>query len=116
MKKILTIIAVVSFALSFGIAYADIGTHNGVTDFSGKTYDTLEVAPAQSLMSGAIEGSAAGSLRAEQPASQLYNDGDHYDTLMGGQAIPDRQVVEAPRANWAGKDSSVLNFDTFEIR
>jgi hypothetical protein len=112
MKKVFVIIAVLSFALSFGIAYADVGTHNGVTDFTGNTYDSLEGAPNQSFTSSAIEGSAAGSIR----ESQLYNGGNHYDTLIGGQAISDRRVMETPRTNWAGKESSVRNFDTFEIQ
>jgi hypothetical protein len=116
MKMIFTMIAVVSFALSFGIAYADIGTHNGVTDFSGKTCDSLQLAPAASTMRGAIEGSAAGSMRAEQSASQLSNGGNHYDTLSGGQPVADDPVMETSRKNWAGKASSVRNYDTFEIR
>jgi hypothetical protein len=116
MKMIFTMIAVVIFALSFGIAYADIGTHNGVTDFTGKTYDSPELAPGASFMSGAIEGSAAGSMRVERSSSQLSNGGNHYDTLYGGQPVADSQAIEAPRTNWAGKESSVRNYDTFEIR
>jgi len=109
------------FALTLGVAYADEGgltLHNGVTDFTGQHYDALPFGATVPDVSNAssAEGSGAGSLRAEQSASQLYNGGNHYDTLMGGQAISDGPVMEIPRTNWAGKTSSVRNYDIGQIQ
>ncbi len=110
MKKILTIIGATIFALSFGIAYAGSGLYNGVTDFSGKSLDTFELAPATAVAGGMYESSAPGSKRLVE---DFNNTGKSYDTFeLGKQGRAER----GPRQNWAGKESRVRAYDTFEIK
>lgn len=69
MKKITVLVLTMVFTITVGLAYAGEGLHNGVTDFSGRSYDTLEISSTAALNSvGAV---SAGGLRAEGKA--LYN-------------------------------------------
>ncbi len=111
MKKIVTIIGAVLFALSFGIAYAGNGLYNGVTDFSGRSHDTFEIERAGGgAVAGAYESSAAGSKRlveGEPDASRHIH--DTFEIGNQGQAKP------GMTRNVGGKESSVKAYDTFEI-
>jgi hypothetical protein len=92
MKKFLLYATTIAFVLTLGVAYANAGgkdLHNGVTDFSGRTYDTLSdiSMAAPGAVSGAIvEGLNAGGPRADVPGLELNNgvtdfSGRTYDTL-----------------------------------
>jgi hypothetical protein len=85
MKKLLIMNISMLFVFSLGTAYAE--SLNGVTDFSGSTYDSFVAIPAQS--NGAmVEGSGAGGLRDWNEAlSNGITDfsGSTYDSLV---AIP----------------------------
>jgi hypothetical protein len=125
MKKITLYAITMVFALTLGVAYANEGNkelYNGVTDFSGKSYDTL--ANISNVSPGAasevlMEGSHAGGLRTEVSSKESYNgvtdfSGRSYDTLADiGNASPGASVgasVESsnaggPRAEKSGKVS-----------
>ncbi len=134
MKKLMMGIMTMAFALTLGVAYAgqSVTIDNGVTDFTGHTYDSLPLTVPRANIVPSIEGSSAGGLRAEDPAVVLHNGitdftGRTYDSLPvapAASAIHSSSVegssaggmrAEAPRQNWAGKESSVRNFDNFEI-
>jgi hypothetical protein len=61
MKKIAIYMMTMVFTLAFGLAYAGEQLNNGVTDFTGRSYDTLEPNPAIAVTG--IESSGAGGLR-----------------------------------------------------
>jgi hypothetical protein len=117
MKKIFFMTMTMVFALTLGLAYAGNGVtdfsgrsydtlgpgpagkiahagsgageavaalHNGVTDFTGRSYDTLELAQNREIAQ--MEGSAAGSMRADESKKGLFNGvsdftGRSYDSL-----------------------------------
>jgi len=82
MKKLLMMSISMLFVFSLGTAYAE--SLNGITDFSGSTYDSFVAIPTES--NGAlIEGSGAGGLRdATEEISNGVTDfsGSTYDPLV----------------------------------
>jgi hypothetical protein len=84
MKKILSIMMTVMFVLALGAAYAE---ENGVTDFTGRSYDNFEIQSGDGMKS--VEGMSAGGLRSGE--RDLYNgvtdfSGRSYDTFEIGAA------------------------------
>jgi hypothetical protein len=79
------------FALTLGSAYAvelNKELYNGVTDFTGRSYDTFEITPMNEVKG--IEGASAGGLRTGEAAKELYNGvtdftGRSYDTFEIGR-------------------------------
>jgi hypothetical protein len=69
MKNIIIIMIVMTFIFALGSAYAG-ELSNGITDFTGRTYDTLEPAAASSEW---IVSSGAGGLVTVEPGKELYN-------------------------------------------
>ncbi len=135
MKKLMVVAMTMAFALTLGVAYAGQNgkMYDGVTDFTGRTYDSLPLTVPQAISGSSIEGSSAGGLRTEDPAVELHNGstdftGRTYDSLPVAPAAPAIHGssvegssaggirAEAPRQNWAGKESSVKIFDNFEIK
>ncbi len=58
MKKIFSILMMTAFVFAFGTAYAGV-LSNGITDFSGGSYDTFAIVPAaapQVAMEGSQDG------------------------------------------------------------
>ena len=126
MKKIFAIMGAALFMLGFGIAYAGSGLNNGVTDFTGKTYDVLEMAPAAGIEHNVFESSAAGGVRlAENDKEQLHNgitdfSGRTYDMLEISAAPSVGNFAEGSaagglRRNLAGEKTSVRTYDSLEI-
>ena len=124
MKKItyMTMAMTMVFGLGLGLAYAG---GNGVTDFTGRTYDTLEIAPAASIEHNAFEGAAAGGIRlAAIDTEQIHNgvtdfSGRTYDVLEISAAPSVENVAEGSaagglRRNLAGEESSVRTYDSLE--
>lgn len=80
MKKILLLALAMGFALAWSSVQADAMTsmsgekeiHNGVTDFSGQSYDSLSIWPGEAT-SGWVEHEAAGGYREEAPSLPIYN-------------------------------------------
>jgi hypothetical protein len=80
MKKLFFMTMNMVFALTLGLAYAG----NSVTDFTGRSYDTLELAQIREIAH--VEGSGAGGLRAGEAMKELSNgvsdfSGKLYDSL-----------------------------------
>lgn len=124
MKKIIYMTMAMVFGLGLGMAYAG---GNGVTDFAGRTYDTLEISPAMSVEHGAYEeGAAAGGIRlAENGTEQIHNgitdfSGRTYDTVELNPSPAFSNIAEGSaagglRRNLAGEESSVRTFDSLEL-
>ena len=123
MKKITYMTMAMVFSLGLGLAYAG---GNGVTDFTGRTYNTLEIAPAASFEHNAFEGTAAGGSRlVESDNGKLYNgvtdfSGRTYDTLEISAAPSVGNFAEGSaagglRRNLAGEKTSVRTYDSLEI-
>ena len=123
MKKITYMTMAMVFGLGLGLAYAG---GNGVTDFTGRTYDTLEIAPAASYEHNAFEGTAAGGIRlVESDNGKLHNgvtdfSGRTYDTLETSTAPSVENFVEGSaagglRRNLAGEKSSARSYDSLEM-
>jgi len=80
MKKILLLTLAMGFALAWSSVQADAMTamsgekeiHNGVTDFSGQSYDSLSIWPGEAT-GGWVEHEAAGGYREEVPSLPSYN-------------------------------------------
>jgi hypothetical protein len=126
MKKIFAIMGAALFMLGFGIAYAGSGLNNGVTDFTGKTYDVLETAPAAVIGHTVFGGSAAGGiLLVENDKGELHNgitdfSGRTNDTLEISTAPSVGNFAEGSaagglRRNLAGEKSSVRSYDSLEM-
>jgi hypothetical protein len=63
------------FTITIGVAYAMEGgivLSNGVTDFSGRSYDIGTAAP-EAMEAAFVESSHAGGFRAEEPGIELFN-------------------------------------------
>lgn len=99
MKKILFMTMIMVFALTLGLAYAGDEARkvlsNGVTDFTGRSYDTLGLGPAGEIAHADV--SAAGGLRAGKAIEKLHNGvtdftGRSFDALELGQ---DREIASA---------------------
>lgn len=111
--------------LGFGIAYAGSALNNGVTDFSGKTYDRLEISAAAGA-GNVHEGSAAGGVRlTENETVKLHNavtdfSGRSYDTFEISTAPADNSVAEGsgaggPRRNLAAEETSVGSYEELNL-
>ena len=120
MKKITYMTMAMVFGLALGLAYAG---DNGVTDFSGKSYEAGD-----RVLAGGItfaEGSAAGGLRASEAVEKLHNGatdftGKSYDTFEISQAPSDSNVAEGSaagglRQNWAGERTSVTSYEELNL-
>jgi hypothetical protein len=120
MKKIIYITMTMVFGLALGLTYAE---DNGVTDFTGKSYDMFEIGPAADISH--VEGSAAGGLRAGETIEKLHNGvtdftGKSYDTFEISQAPSDSNVAEGSaagglRQNWAGEKTSVTSYEELNL-
>lgn len=97
MKRIILLALAVGFALAWSAVQADAMTlmrgeklHNGVTDFSGQSYDSLSIWPGEAT-GGWVEHEAAGGYREEASGKALYNgvtdfSGRAYDSSEFGLA------------------------------
>jgi hypothetical protein len=120
MKKIAIYMMTMVFTLAFGLAYAAEHLNNSVTDFTGRSYDTLELNPAIAVNS--IESSGAGGLRAG--ASEIFNNGvtdfsgRSYDTFEIGPSAAGngglRKGQDANKASHEGVGTSP-SYDTLPM-
>jgi hypothetical protein len=120
MKKILLYAITMVFALTLGVSYANAGgkeLQNGITDFSGRTYDTLSdisMATPGASHGAAVESSNAGGLRSAEPGMELNNgvtdfSGRTYDTLSDvGMAAPSASRSAAVESSNAGGPRTVI--------
>jgi hypothetical protein len=117
MKKIAIYMMTMVFTLAFGLAYAGEQLNNGVTDFTGRSYETLEPNPAITVNS--IESSGAGGLRAGENEI-LNNDvtdfsGRSYDTFeIGPSAAGNRGQHRLQAVNKASHEGvgTTLSYDS----
>ena len=125
MKKILLYAITTVFALTLGVSYANAGgkeLRNGVTDFSGRTYDTLSdismAAPGVSH-GAAVESSNAGGLRSAGPDMESSNGvtdftGRTYDTLSDiGMAAPGASRGASVESSHAGGPRTMISGQEF---
>ncbi len=99
------------FALTIGVAYAmegGIGLNNGVTNFSGRTYDTLSdiglAAPGAMEDIASVESSEAGGMRSADSSIEVSNgvtdfSGRSYDI---GTAVPEAMDAASVESSHAG--------------
>ncbi len=93
MKKIAIYMMTMVFTLAFGLAYAGEQLNNGVTDFTGRSYETLELNPAIAVNS--FESSGAAGLRAgDYEVANAVTDfsGRSYDTFEIGPSAAGNSV------------------------
>jgi hypothetical protein len=112
MKKIIVFAMTMLFVLALGTAYA---ADNGVTDFTGRSYDTFEIGPVAD--SNSMEGVSAGGLRADD--SELGNgvtdfSGRAYDTFEIGlnDMRSDRWVERESAGGLRASDEPLYNGTT----
>lgn len=93
MKKILLYTFAMVFVLALGVAYAEVG--NGVTDFSGLTYD---IGPAG--IPASVEGISAGGMREAGEGLILDNGVTDFSgrTYEEESKLPAAPVTEAEHA------------------
>ena len=122
MKKISLFTMTMIFVLGFGAAYA---ADNGITDFSGRAYDTFEIAPIAEVNS--VEGVSAGGLRSDD--IQIDNgvtdfSGRAYDTFEIGLADSGMSVEWESAGGMRAGDEPLYNgttdfsgrsYDTFDL-
>ncbi len=135
MKRTIYFMITMIFALTLRAAFASELSkelYNGVTDFTGGSYDTFEITPMNEVNS--IERASAGGLRTGEATKELYNGvtdftGRSYDTFEIGQAGPgaedsshESSAAGGLREGESGKelyngitDFSGRSYDTFEI-
>ncbi len=107
MKKALLLMVAVMFVAGLGTAYA---AGNGITDFSGRTNDRLEIEHVGSVAADSVyEGTAPGSKRLVE---DFNTSGKAYDTFEIGNHGPAKPGM---RQNWGAKTPSYNAYDTFEI-
>ncbi len=119
-KTMITFAMITVLALTFGVAYAmegGIELYNGITDFSGRTYDAVpDFGPAASAVVDTGENSAAGGLRSDNPGIELKNgitdfSGRSYDMVpdFGPAAESEMygETVESTSAGGLRSDESV---------
>lgn len=89
MKKMMVLMITVVFTLTLGLAYAGEELQNGVTDFTGRSYDTFEIGPADAV--GSVESISAGGLRekasADKPVHEAIDTGRISETLPMNPAL-----------------------------
>ena len=108
MKKTGLMLVALVFVIGLGTAYA--ADYNGVTDFSGRSYDAFEIAAGNGAGIAVYESSAPGSRRlVEGVAESSRHSHDTFDIGDEGQAKPGMS------RNWAGKEPPGKSYDTFEI-
>ena len=93
MKKILLYTFAMVFVLALGVAYAEVG--NGVTDFSGLTYDIGSAG-----ITASVEGVSAGGMR-EAGEGLILNNGvtDFSGKTYEGANLPaEEPAIEASHA------------------
>ena len=93
MKKILLYAITMVFAVAFSVAYAgEEGKviHNGITDFAGRTIDTLSDLSLAAPGAMAVEGANAGGIREERPVAEWYNG----VTVFSGKGISTRTDLD----------------------
>src|SRR5512147_2444299 len=94
MKKIAIYMMTIGFTLAFGLAYAGEQLNNGVTDFTGRSYEALEIGSALAVSS--VESSGAGGLRTSE--NEIINNGvtdfsgRSYDTFEIGPSAAGNSV------------------------
>lgn len=124
MKNILTVSLIAAFVLTFASAYAGV-LDNGVTDFTGRSYDNHEIGLVKDEMA-VIEGSAAGGARIDK---ELWNgvtdfSGRTYDRFEIAVPGEKMDVLESSAAGGARMDKKLANgvtdfsgrsYDTHEI-
>ncbi len=119
MKKTVLFLFALVFVAGLGTAYpADF---NGVTDFSGRSYDTFVIETGSGAAAAAYEGSAAGSKRMIEDLNNTGKSNDTFEIEMidsGGKRVKEGAApgsLRQMKRNYAGKESSVKAYDTFEI-
>ena len=93
MKKILLYAIAVVFAVAFSVAYAgEEGRvmNNGITDFAGRTIDTLSDLSLVGPGAMEVEGANAGGIREEGPGAVWYNG----ITVFSGKGIGTRTDLD----------------------
>jgi hypothetical protein len=92
MKKLTIYTITMVFAVLFSVAYAYDGGKtmiNGITDFSGRTVDTLSDLNPGAMDNAFVEGSSAGGIR--EPGAVLYNG----ITIFNGKGAATRSDLDA---------------------
>jgi hypothetical protein len=128
MKNIFSITMIAAFIFAFGTTYAG-ELYNGVSDFTGRTRDTFEIAQGMNEVN-AVEGAAGGGMRGNG-SEKLYNgitdfSGASYDTFVIGTGPGEmknressaggglRMVTMDKKADNGVTDFSGRSFDTPE--
>lgn len=91
MKKLALFVFTFVFAAAFGVAYAG-GAGNGITDFTGKSYDEVPVfssVGSSAMLSDSIESTNAGGLRSADLGIETMNNGITDFTDRSYDAVPD---------------------------
>ncbi len=91
MKKIALLAITIAFVAAFSVAYAG-GAENGVTDFTGKSYDEVPVfssVGSSAMLSDSIESTNAGGLRSADLGIETMNNGITDFTDRSYDAVPD---------------------------
>lgn len=81
MKRMISILMTAAFVLGFGTATYAAGLSNGITDFSGRSYDTFEIVPGHSALA-AVEGTQDAWVAGYNGATDFS--GRAYDTFVIG--------------------------------
>jgi hypothetical protein len=118
MKKNGLLMVAMVFVFGMGTAYAS--DWNGVTDFTGRSYDMFEIQAGDGPAKTVYESSAPGSKRVIE---DLNNTGKSYDLFEIELVDSGKRSMEgaAPgslrqmKRNWAAKEPSGKSYDTFEI-
>jgi hypothetical protein len=111
MKKRMTILMLtMAFMLTLGTAYASEGLYNGVTDFTGRSYEDFELARADA--DNSVESENAGGMREE--GKPLYNGvtdftGRSYDNFEIGMAGEVTTVEDISAGGLREKDKAPHN-------
>jgi hypothetical protein len=115
MKKILLYAITMVFAVALSVAYAyEEGKvmHNGITDFAGRTIDTLSDLSLVGPDAMAVEGANAGGIR-EEPVAEWHNG----VTVFSGKGIGTRtDLDEYFAAAFRGEMKAVESSDAGGIR
>ena len=99
MKRILLYTFAMVFVLALGVAYAEVG--NGITDFSGLTYD---IGPAG--IPASVEGVSAGGMREAESGLILNNGVTDFSGKTYEEALPaEEPAIEASHAGGMREDA-----------